>query len=119
MPWADELYAKVDAKDAAGFAAAFTEDGVFKYGNWPEVQGRAAIEAMVADFFAGIQGLRHVIKGKYRDGDTRFLEFECTYTRLDGSQITLPAITRFFMDGELAQHAQVFMDVNPLFTPTE
>jgi ketosteroid isomerase-like protein len=119
MGWADELYAKVDNKDAAGFAAAFTEDGVFKYGNLPEVQGRAAIEQFCAGFFAGIAGLAHTIKGEYRDGATRFLEFECTYTRLDGSKVTLPAVTRFFMDGELARHAQVFMDVSPLFAPAE
>jgi hypothetical protein len=119
MGWAEDLYAKVDAKDAAGFAAAFTPDGVFKYGNWPEAQGREAIEGMCANFFGGIGGLHHVIKGEYRDGATRFLEFECTYTRLDGSQVTLPAVTRFFMEGDLAQHSQVFMDVNPLFAAAE
>jgi hypothetical protein len=115
MGWAEDLYAKVDAMDAAGFAAAFTSDGVFKYGNWPEVQGRAAIEAMCADFFKGIAGIHHRIVREYRDGDSRLLEFEATYTRHDGSTVSLPAVTRFLMDGELARHSQVFMDVNPLF----
>lgn len=119
MGWAEDLYAKVDAKDAAGFAGAFTEDGVFKYGNMPPVEGRQAIEQFCAGFFQGIQGLNHVIKGEYRDGDTRLLEFECTYTRLDGSQVTLPAITRFLMEGDLAKHSQVFMDINPLFQPAQ
>jgi hypothetical protein len=117
MGWAEDLYAKVDAMDAAGFAAAFTEDGVFKYGNLPEVQGRGAIEQFCAGFFSGIAGIRHRIAAEYRDGDARLLEFEATYTRHDGSTVTLPALTRFLMDGELAKHSQVFMDVSPLFNP--
>ena len=53
---------------------------------------------MCANFFAGIQGLKHRIVREYRDGDARLLEFEATYTRLDGSTLTLPAVTRFIMD---------------------
>jgi len=115
MGWAEDLYARVDAKDSQAFAAAFTPDGQFKFGNWPEATGREAIAALCDQFFSTIAGLQHTIVREYRDGDARLLEFEATYTRHDGSTIKLPAVTRFLMDGELARHAQVFMDVNPLY----
>ena len=52
LSWARALYAdSVDNKDAAGFAAAFTETGSLRFGNADPIVGRDAIEAAIAHFF--------------------------------------------------------------------
>jgi hypothetical protein len=44
--WARRLYDDaVDMKDAAGYAAAFVEDGWLRFGNNDPITGRANIEA--------------------------------------------------------------------------
>jgi ketosteroid isomerase-like protein len=50
--WWDSLFASIDAKQTAEFAAMLCEDAVFRYGSGPEVHGRAAIGACVEQVFA-------------------------------------------------------------------
>ena len=45
----------IDAKDAAGFSALFTEDGVFDFKLGPTVQGREALH----EFVQGVPDDRH------------------------------------------------------------
>ena len=49
--------------------------------------------------------------------DTIFYKGEVTYTRHDGSTITLPYFNVFGMDGELIKDYQIYMDINPLYNP--
>ena len=48
--WTEELYAGVDATDAAAFAGAFAEDGVLRWANEPPVSGSERIKAFVGGF---------------------------------------------------------------------
>ena len=114
-----ELFETIDRMDAPGFAAAFTEDGRFRFGNAPSVTGREAVEQSVADFFSSLQGLRHEILDVWDEGDSVISEVEVTYTRKDGSDVQLPAATiGRRRDGLLADY-RIYMDVNPLFAPPE
>jgi ketosteroid isomerase-like protein len=115
--WVERVYTAVDRKDADGFAAAFNDDAWFRFGNWPPVTGRDAIREVVADFFAGIGGLRHDFTAEWRDGDTLILPADVTYTRTDGTTVTVPAVTVFDLDGPLARRCQIYVDLAPLFAP--
>lgn len=57
-----DLYLRIDAQDAAGFAGLFTSDGVFRapYGDF---KGHAAVEKFMADHIAAGQedGVRHFV----------------------------------------------------------
>jgi ketosteroid isomerase-like protein len=57
-----DLYLKIDAQDAAGFASLFTGDGVFKapYGDF---KGHAAVQKFMADHIAAghEDGVRHFV----------------------------------------------------------
>jgi nuclear transport factor 2 (NTF2) superfamily protein len=46
------------AADIAGIVAGFTEDAVARFGDFPEMQGRAAIEAFIRARFARQRGYR-------------------------------------------------------------
>jgi uncharacterized protein (TIGR02246 family) len=51
-----DLFAAIDSMDAEAFAAFFTDDGMFRYGSQPPVQGRDAVRDYVAGFFSSIAG---------------------------------------------------------------
>ena len=127
LQWASDLYANcVDRKDAAGFAAAFVEDGSLRFGNHPQLRGRAAIEAAIAEFFASFVSLQHEARGAFLTEDTLILEATVTYVRHDGQTVTIPAVTIFHLAGAqpdeparpLADDCRIYVDLTPLYAPT-
>lgn len=113
----DQMFARVDALDAEGFAACFTERGSFQFANHPVVTGRAAIRDFIAGFFAGIGGIRHQFDNAWSLGDRAFCNGLVTYVRKDGSELTVPwATISRFEDGKLAEYL-AYVDASKLFAP--
>lgn len=110
-----ELFETVDAMDAQGFATYFTEDAHFRFGNAPSLNGRAAIASSIEDFFSNLKGLRHTIHDVWEIDDAVISEVEVIYTRLDGTEVQLPAATVARCDGDLMRDYRIYMDINPLF----
>jgi limonene-1,2-epoxide hydrolase len=110
------VFAAIDRQDTAAFVGFLSDDAVFRFGSAPPVQGRKAVLAAVDGFFGTIAGLSHAIEKVVTDGSTQFVEGEVTYTRLDGSDITLPFTDVFEYDGELIAHYKIYMDISPLYT---
>ena len=110
-----ELFETIDSMDARGFAAAFTDEGRFRFGNAPTVVGRDAIEDAVSQFFSQLTGLRHDILDVWDHGDVVISEVEVTYNRQDGKTISLPAVTVGRRNESLLSDYRIYMDVNPLF----
>lgn len=117
--WVGDLFACIDRRDAAGFADFLTKDGVFRFGSASPVVGRAAIAESVGQFFAAIGGLRHRITLTVNLPSQFICRGEATYTRLDGSEITLPFANIFEMDGDRISDYQIYSDVGPLWNPPE
>jgi len=111
------LFATIDAKDAAGFAAFLTPDGEFRFGNAPPVVGRAAIEAAVGGFFSAIGASRHRLVQTWQRPGAVACEGEVTYTRLDGSRLTVPFVNVFALRGAEIASYRIFIDNSPLFAP--
>lgn len=109
------LFAAVDAKDADAFAAFLTADAVFRFGNAPIVRGRAAIREAVAAFFAAIRGLRHQISEQWECGNAVTILGDVTYTRLDGSALTVPfAVILKIRDSSVSKYL-IYADASQLF----
>ncbi|MEP6822466.1 MAG: nuclear transport factor 2 family protein [Chthoniobacterales bacterium] len=124
LRWASELYDQsVDRKDAAGFAAAFIENGSLQFANNPAIHGRAAIQAAISEFFQSFVALRHEARGAFFTKDTLILEAVVTYTRHDGQQVTISAVTIFHLAGAqsndpqrpLADDCRIYVDLTPLY----
>jgi hypothetical protein len=113
----ENLFNTIDEMDAKRFAEFLTEDGVFKFGNFPAAVGREAIITAVDNFFKSIKALKHKYINMWILPDTIFYRGEVTYTRHDGSTITLPYFNVFGIDGELIEDYQIYMDINPLYNP--
>lgn len=115
QPILDGLFAAIDARDADAFVGFLSVDASFRFGSAPAAEGRDAIRTAVNGFFETIAGLSHHIDTVFGNGSTLFCEGEVTYTRHDGSTITLPFADVFEMQGELIREYKIYMDIAPLY----
>jgi ketosteroid isomerase-like protein len=120
--WASRLYNDaVDRKDAAGYAAVFTDDARLRFGNNAPIVGRANIEAAIAGFFTAMQSLQHQPERTTIAGNLLFLEAVVTYLRHDGNVVSVPALSVYEMtdtaEGIRARGCNIYVDLAPLFAP--
>jgi ketosteroid isomerase-like protein len=113
--WWQQLFDAIDRKDTAAFLGFLAEDAVFQFGNAPPARGRAAIGVAVSGFFGAIGGSRHHLQRSFMGPDARACQGEVSYTRLDGSTVTVPFANVLVMRGELIAGYHIYIDLTPLF----
>lgn len=111
----ERIFKVIDKKDAVGFAAFFTEDAVFRFGNARAVSGKANIENAVSGFFSNIKGLKHRILDVWVQGGVIICEGEVSYTRNDDYKLTLPFTDIFRMRDGLIADYRIYIDISSLF----
>ena len=112
--WA-KLFAAIDARDAAAFAAFLAPDASFRFGNAAPVEGREAIEAAVAGFFALLAGCSHRLTQTWTGADSAVCEGEVSYLTPRGARVTVPFVNVFGLsDGQIATY-RIYIDNAPLF----
>ena len=111
----EKLFASIDAMDTESFLGFIHEDATFRFGSSPAVTGHVAIKAAVESFFASFAALKHDLQRLVADGNAVVCEGEVTYTRHDGSTITLPFVNVFETDDGLISLYRVYIDIGPLF----
>jgi ketosteroid isomerase-like protein len=117
MPARATLFADIDSMDPDRFAEHLAEDVRFRFGNADPVHGRAAVRDVWAEFCETVDGVRHHPVEQWESGDAVIAEAEVTYTRKDGSEVTVPVVTIYRSSGELIDDYRVFIDLAPLFGP--
>jgi limonene-1,2-epoxide hydrolase len=113
--WWERLFATIDARDADGFVAALTANAEFRFANAPAVRGREAIRATVAAFFAAIAACHHRLLGTWNGAGTTVCEGQVTYTRHDGTTVTVPFVNVFELSGDRIAAYRIYIDNTPLF----
>lgn len=113
---AEAVFAAVDSRNGDAFAQFFAANGSFVFGNAEPVTGPAAIAASTDQFFAMISGLSHAIHDVWETGRTVIVHLLVTYTRKNGSQVSLPctSVWQGDADGKIANY-QIYMDITPVF----
>ena len=111
----EKLFASIDAMDTESFLGFIHEDATFRFGSSPAVTGHVAIKAAVESFCASFAALKHDLQRLVADGNAVVCEGEVTYTRHDGSTITLPFANVFETDNGLISLYRVYIDTGPLF----
>lgn len=91
------LFASIDAMDIDKFLGFLTDDSSFKFGNADAAVGKGPIKKAVNGFFGLINGLSHNIINIWKVDDAIICRGEVTYTKKDGSKITLPFVNIFGM----------------------
>lgn len=111
----DDLFKAVDAKDTERFLGFLTDEASFRFGSAPTVQGTEAIRNAVDGFFSTIAGCHHVLARIIAQDGVVFCEGEVTYSRHNGTEISLPFANVFEMDGELISAYKIYADAGPLY----
>src|SRR5262245_45967721 len=115
MPAHPDLFADIDSMDPGAFARHLADDVSFRFGNADPVIGRDAVRDTWAGFCEGIAGVAHEVIEQWEDGSATIVESTVTYTRKDGSTISLPVVTIYRGEADLIADYRIFMDVAPLF----
>jgi ketosteroid isomerase-like protein len=118
--WVLDYFRAIDSRDVLTVAAAFAEDGTFRFGNSEPAVGRQQVEQAIFGFNSTIEGLRHDItgvwSGAWDGGEVKIVEARVTYTRKDGTRTEpLPVVSTIRMRGHQIQDYRIFMDIAPLF----
>lgn len=110
-----DLIRDIDSMNASAFASHLSEHCVLRYANNEEVVGRDAIEQAIAAFYGTIKALRHEPVAEWTVDDTTIIQFECTYTRHDARQVTVPAVSIFRRGEDLIDDYRIFVDLTPVY----
>ena len=103
----------VAANDGAGFAALFTEDGVYDDGFFGEYQGRNAIVDMLQHFHDTGSNYRWDFFDPLSDGRTGYARYRFSYASgmpgAEGKPVVFEGISFFtFRDGLIARYSESF-----------
>jgi ketosteroid isomerase-like protein len=110
-----ELFADIDSMEPDRFAAHLADDVTMRFGNADPVQGRDAVRDAWAGFCAELDGVRHSLADQWPSDHGTVVEAQVTYTRKDGSDVTVPVATIYReRDGLIADY-RIFIDLAPLF----
>lgn len=110
-----EMFSRSDAKDVDGWTALMTEDIHFVFGNGEPIDGRDKVHATIAGFFDSIQAIKHDVLEAWVVEDKLIQKLQVTYTRLDGSVLSVPAaniLTR--RDGLISEYL-IYVDNSALY----
>jgi hypothetical protein len=118
MDWSAAFFNDADKKDIDALAPWFGEKISVRFGNQPAVEGREAVIETFRHFYGGIVGMKHAREQVFADGDDVCSIATVTYTRLDGSKVSMPVASLLHRDGAgKLDKLQIFIDINPLFAP--
>jgi hypothetical protein len=109
------LFDDIDSMEPDRFAQHLADDVVMRFGNAEPVEGRAAVREGWAGFCAGLAGVRHDIVEQWSVPPATISEARVTYTRKDGSDVTVPVVTIYRASGDLIDDYRIFIDLAPLF----
>ena len=111
----DGLFAAIDAKDTDVFLAFLTGDASFRFGSAPALVGHDAIREGVDGFFASIERSTHALRNVLEKDGTLVCEGDVTYVRRDGSELPLPFVNVFEVDGRKIAEYKINIDIAPLY----
>ncbi|NEQ29113.1 MAG: nuclear transport factor 2 family protein [Microcoleus sp. SIO2G3] len=117
--WVKRLFATIDEMKADEFVSFFAKDAQFRFGNAKPVVGREGVLNAVKKFFLSIKSLQHDITGQWtgqwEQGNVVSVEAEVSYTRKDGTVVTLPCTSTLRLEGDLIRDYRIYMDISPVF----
>jgi hypothetical protein len=87
-----------------------------RFGNAPAILGRAAAEQAFRQFYSSLSGMRHRREALVSSGDLAAQMAVVTYTRRDGSEVSMPVASHLRrVGGQKIDRLWIFIDLAPLF----
>jgi ketosteroid isomerase-like protein len=113
--YVSKVYGTIDSMDEQGFANFLTQNCTFVYANSEPVIGRANAAAASQNFLKQLAGIKHHILNVWAFEDGVVSQLSVTYTRKDGSTLTIPAVTIWKLRDMLIDECHIYVDISPLF----
>jgi hypothetical protein len=110
-----EFYRAIDAFDTRTFTSFLAEEALFRFGNMPVLRGRTGIFNFVAGFFQTIKAISHAQLEIWEMEQVCLINGNVTYTRLDGTRLTVPFSHTLKTDGGKIREFLIFIDNHELF----
>jgi len=112
-----QIHKADEALDVDAFVNLLASDVELRLGSSPSVQGKEQVRQAIAYFFGTIKGIKHRLIQFWEQGDTIIFQAEVTYTRHDGSQVTLPYVDVLERSDGLVKNYKIYIDLAPLQQP--
>jgi len=113
--FASKVYQAIDSMEGRAFANCLTENFTFVFGNSDAVIGRASAAAAAQGFLNQIAGVKHHLLNAWAFDDVVVSQVSVTYTRKDGSILTIAAASIWKLKDMLIDECRIYADVSPLF----
>jgi ketosteroid isomerase-like protein len=111
-----KLFQSIDQSDTETFLTFLDENGIFKFGNLPAVEGKDSIREFLNQFFTSIDHTDHKNIEEFQSGNNWFTTGEVEYTRKDGSKLKVPFCNKFEMNGgDKIKKYEIFVDNSELY----
>ncbi|NEQ47175.1 MAG: nuclear transport factor 2 family protein [Leptolyngbya sp. SIOISBB] len=114
VEFATQLYNSVDARSVADLAHFLADDVSFRFANAQPLKGKDAVLAANASFFQSIADMSHQIDQVWGAGDDLICNGQVNYTRLDGSQFSVPFATILKLQCDRIVNYLIYADVSAL-----
>lgn len=114
--WLPDLFGAIDRKDTTAFVGFLTSDARFRFGNAPVVEGQEAIAEAVEGFFGSIKATGHHLDRVWSDANSVVCQGEVTYIRHDDSELTVPFVDVFLMQGDKIADYLIYIDISELYS---
>jgi len=109
------LFKAIDSFDTESFVSYLDENAVFRFGNMPPVIGKDNIQPFIAGFFQSIKAIRHDQIEIWEMEGVNLMNGRVTYTRHDGSELTVFFSNTFKMKGDKIGEYLIFVDTSELY----
>ncbi len=109
------LFNAIDNCDSQAMVQYLDENANFKFANMPVVTGRKNIFEFLEGFFKSIKAISHKNLEVWELDGIKFVNGTVTYTRHDGSTLTVDYSNTFKMKGEKILDYHIFVDNSELY----
>jgi hypothetical protein len=114
--WAAEFFRSADSFDIEQLVGWFADDIEVRFGNQPAITGKANAREAFVGFWSSIGGMRHARESLVSLGDMAAQASIVTYTRHDGSDVSMPVSSHLRRSGPgQIDRLWIFIDMAPLF----
>ena len=113
--FASKVYEVIDSMDEQAFANCLTENCTFVFANSDPVIGRANAAAASQSFLNLLGGIKHRLLNAWAFDDVVVSQASVTYTRKDGSTLTIETASIWKLKGLLIDECRIYADASALF----
>jgi len=110
-----KLFKSIDEADVKTFLSYLDADANFKFANLPVVIGQKNIGEFLDGFFRSIKSLAHRNLEIYEIEGIRFVNGNVTYTRHDGSTLSVDYSNTLKLKGDKIHDYLIFVDNSELY----